>query len=181
MSKNFKNTIRDRYKGRGNCWVKVPKESTVYNDVMIIANTEEGAEYVSHIEREGFAWIRFTKPTGSEEKPQAIFEVRKRGSKLDHPDCIITIDYEIAKELPLLGNTPVKLQIEIDPANRKEKKEKQLPKRRRSSTKDQNNELENITNSVEIIKETKLTNATALELKEWERFLELEGLLDYTY
>ena len=121
MSKNFKNTIRDRYKGRGNCWVKVPQDSSVYNDVITIANSEDGSDYISHVEREGFAWIRFSKPTGSQEKPQAIFEVRKRGSKIDHPDCILILDDSIAKDLPLLGNTPVKLQIEIDPAHRKVK------------------------------------------------------------
>ena len=123
MSKNFKNTIRDRYKGRGNCWVKVPQDSSVYNDVITIANTEDGADYISHVEREGFAWIRFSKPTGSQENPQVIFEVRKRGSKIDHPDCILTLDDSLVKDLPLLGNTPVKLQIEVDPANRKQKKE----------------------------------------------------------
>ena len=181
MSKNFKNIIRDRYKGRGNCWVKVPKENKVFNEVIEIANTSDGADYICHVEREGFAWIRFSKPTGNENNPQAIFEVRKRGSKIDHPDCIITINDNIAKDLPLLGNTPVKLQIEIDPAKRKVKKENNVPKRRKTSSKDQDVAVESITNKIEIIKETKLSNASALELKEWERFLELEGLLDYTY
>ena len=183
MSKNFKNVIRDRYKGRGNCWVKIPKDSVVYNDVISIANTDDGSDYISHVEREGFAWIRFSKPTGSQEKPQAIFEVRKRGSKIDHPDCILIIDDNIAKDLPLLGNTPVKLQIEIDPANRKVKKENNVPKRRKNknNVQAQTNEEENHINTVEIIKEAKLTNVTATELKEWEAFLELEGLLENTY
>lgn len=183
MSKNFKNIIRDRYKGRGNCWVKVPQDSSVYNDVISIANTDDGANYISHVEREGFAWIRFSKPTGNQEKPQAIFEVRKRGSKIDHPDCVLIINDSIAKDLPLLGNTPVKLQIEIDPAHRKVKKENIAPKRRKSKNKsqDQSLEEENNISTIEIIKEAKLTNATENELKEWEAFLKLEGLLDNTY
>ena len=183
MSKNFKNVIRERYKGRGNCWVKVPKNASVYNDVISIANTEEGIDYIKHVEREGFAWIRFTKPTGTKENPQAIFEVRRRGSKIDHPDCILTINDEIAKDLPLLGNTPVKLQIEIDPADRKVKKENNVPKRRKN--KNQNNTSSSIEENnlitAEIIKEAKLTNTTETELKEWEKFLKLEGLLENTY
>lgn len=183
MSNNFKNTIRDRYKGRGNCWVKVPQESVVYNEVVEIANTPDGAEYMTHIEREGFAWIRFSKPTGNESNPQVLFEVRKRGSKIDHPDCVITVNDDIAKTLPLLGNTPVKLQIEIDPANRKAKQEKNVPKRRK--TKSIQNDIEELESefqeAVEIVKEAKLTKSTATELKEWEKFLKLEGLLDYTY
>lgn len=183
MSNNFKNIIRDRYKGRGNCWVKVPQDSDVYNDVITLANTKDGEEYISHVEREGFAWIRFSKPTGSQENPQAIFEVRKRGSKIDHPDCILTIDDNLAKDLPLLGNTPVKLQIEVDPANRKQKAEKNVPKRRKKKSTNalENQDEEHSVSTVEIIKEAKLTNSTASELRAWEKFLELEGLLDYTY
>ena len=30
MNKNFKKEIRERYRGRGNSWVKVPKESDAY-------------------------------------------------------------------------------------------------------------------------------------------------------
>ena len=183
MTKNFKNVIRDRYKGRGNCWVKVPNNSKVYNDVMSIANTSEGIDYVRHVEREGFAWIRFSKPTGSQEDPQVIFEVRKRGSKLDHPDCIMIVADALVKDLPLLGNTPVKMQIEVDPEDRKEKKQSQVPKRRKSSSSNKSKEHfeENEPNVIEIIKEIALTNSTEFELKEWEKFLKLEGLIDYTY
>lgn len=187
MSNNFKNTIRDRYKGRGNCWVKVPQESVVYNEVVEIANTSDGSEYMQHIEREGFAWIRFSKPAGNENKPQVLFEVRKRGSKIDHPDCVITVADDIAKTLPLLGNTPVKLQIEVDPANRKQAKQDNMPKRRKNNSTSSNGEKESMINDeelssvTEIVREAKLTTSTSAELREWEKFLELEGLLDYTY
>jgi hypothetical protein len=180
---NFKNTIRDRYKGRGNCWVKVPNDSNVYNKVMTIANSPDGIEYVRHVEREGFAWIRFSKPTGSEDNPQVIFEVRKRGSKIDHPDCVLIINDNQVKDLPLLGNTPVKMQLEINPEDRKKKQEKPLPKRRKTKNSTINNgEAEEIVRQTnEIIKEAKLSSCTELELKEWEKFLKLEGLLEYTY
>ena len=82
----------------------------------------------------------------------------------------------------MLGNTPVKLQIEVDPANRKQKKENNIPKRRKkNSLQLEEKSEENSVSTVEIIKEAKLTNSSAIELKEWEKFLELEGLLDYTY
>ena len=34
MSKSFKSEIKKRYEGRGNTWVKVPKDHVVYNDII---------------------------------------------------------------------------------------------------------------------------------------------------
>ena len=184
MSKNFKAKIRDRYKGRGNCWVKVPKDSKAYIEMLEVIQNVDTNEYSKHIEREGFAWIRFSKPSGTEDDPRCLFEVRYKGSKIDHPDSILNISDSIAELLPLLGNTPVKLQLEIEPSKRKVKEVKTaMPKRRRQQINHILSSKENevkVENRLEVIQEAVLTKPTTHELKEWEAFLKAEGLLEYS-
>lgn len=180
MSKNnFKNKIKSKYSGRGNCWVKIPNDNSVYlllidflnsfsdsNDVADIAN------YKKHIEREGFAWMRFSKPGGNINDPLHLFEVRFRGSKLDHKDSVIKIKDSLAKDLPLLGNTPFKLQLETE--NKKTVKEKV----NKSIIKNSENKKHNVMVNKEFSsKEIKLTKPTEKELKDWQFFLRSEGLL----
>ena len=178
---NFKSTIRDRYKGRGNCWVKVETNSPVYSEIITFLEDKDADNYLSHIEREGFAWLRFSKPTGTPESPKCIFEIRYKGSKIDHPDAILEIDDNIAATLEIIGNTPVKLQLEVDPADRKQKAEKPQPKKRRRSKPNQDEDLQfDVEEKLVIVKEAALTSATPYEIKEWEDFLREEGLLEET-
>lgn len=187
MSNNFKSIIRERYKGRGNCWVKVPNSSEVYDKMInIIPASERIESFIRHVEREEFGWIRFIKPSGTDDAQFCLFEVRYRGSKLDHPDCVLKIENEIAKTLPLLGNTPVKLQLEVDPLDRKEKKEKALSRKskalsRKSSKQNSESSSEDFDSkrNIEIISEKALTNASSIELRKWEEFLSAEDLLDF--
>lgn len=176
---NFKSTIRDRYKGRGNCWVKVATDSSIYSDIISFLEDKDAKNYLTHVEREGFAWLRFSKPSGTAESPKCIFEVRYKGSKIDHPDAILEIDDEIAATLEIIGNTPVKLQLEVDPADRKQKVEKPQPKKRRRSKSSQDDDLNfDVEKKLVVVKEAALTSATPYEIKEWEDFLRLEGLLE---
>ena len=188
MGKNsFKAVIRDRYKGRGNCWVRVDSANKVYSKVInaLPKNEPEVQTYLSHVEREGFAWIRFSKAEGVESNPITVFEVRYKGSKLDHPDTLLKIPDAEAQDLTLLGNTPVKLQIEVFPNDRKTKS-KNKTSASNSVRKRKNNSLDNevTVSSEELdiqinqVKETALGKANPYELKAWEKFLELEGLLD---
>ena len=116
MAKNsFKREINERYKGRGNAWVKVGFDSEAFSYVKNLYNKvsdSEKAEYIIHTEREGFSWIRFKKVVGNEDSPMVLFEVRLKGSKIDQPEYSITIPDMYVKELSLLGNTPLKLQLE---------------------------------------------------------------------
>ena len=75
--------------------------------------------FLEHVTREGFGWARFSKVEGSESEPVEVFEVRYKGSKIDHPDNLLTVLHKVSKDFPLLGNTPVKLDIEVLPSNRK--------------------------------------------------------------
>ena len=178
---NFKSIIRDRYKGRGNCWVKVESDSNVYSSIISFLEDKEASSYLSHIEREGFAWLRFSKPAGSENNPKCIFEVRYKGSKIDHPDSILELDDDIAEQLEIIGNTPVKLQLEVDPANRKQKTETSKPKRRKRLNNNSEKELDfNVEEKIVLVKEAALTSASPYEIKEWEDFLRQEGLLEET-
>ena len=104
MSKNnFKNEIRERYKGRGNVWVRVNPTEPVFQDLMEKVKNEDSSEFLTHVEREGFAWMRFIKPLGNASSPTCLFEVRFRGSKIDHPDCTLELPDSDVKHLPLLG------------------------------------------------------------------------------
>ena len=179
MSTNFKAEIRNRYKGRGNCWVKVPAGSPAYQNVIDTISNVDASEYNSHIEREGFAWVRFSKPGGTESKPVAYYEVRYQGSKIDHPDSLICVPDNIAAKLPLLGNTPVKLQLEINPEDRKSEVAKP---RLRKSIQNKSKSYVNleVKKEVEKIKKVVLTKPTSNELGQWKAFLAEEGLLDYS-
>jgi hypothetical protein len=182
MSKSFKNEIKSRYKGRGNTWVKVPKESSVYSKVFDALNNvdiDESSTYKSYVEREGFAWIRFSKAAGCKDFPSVVFEVRYKGSKIDHPECTVTLDDKTAKTLSLLGNTPVKLFLETDSPRKIH-----IAKKEVSSIKLSNKTLDKQDKSslvrkddFEVVKEAKLTQASKQQLKEWEAFLKEEGLL----
>ena len=182
--KNFKIAIRDRYKGRGNCWVKIPRELETYDEVLKTLTKFNASEYIENVEREGFAWVRFSKPGGTKDNPECIFEIRFRGSKIDHPDSTLTLDDKHAKELPFLGNTPVKLELEIHPKDRKAKS-KSVVKRSRQKSKNvveghTCKEEANIIKQVEIIKEEVATKSSSNELREWERFLAAEDLLEFS-
>ena len=182
MSTNFKATIRNRYKGRGNCWVKVPNESIVFQTVVNSLSNVDASEYLGHIEREGFAWIRFSKPAGNQQEPLVTYEVRYRGSKFDHPDNIITIADDLAKDLPLLGNTPVKLQLEIDQSVRKMKDDKPKLKKKQNEYVALNQEEKvDIQDKIKTIEKTALSKPTSQELAQWKIFLTEEGLLDYSF
>ena len=182
MSTNFKAIIRNRYKGRGNCWVKVPNSSVVFQTVINSLNNVDASEYLSHIDREGFAWIRFSKPLGNQKEPLASYEVRYRGSKFDHPDNIITVSDDIAKNLPLLGNTPVKLQLEVDPSVRKMKESKpQLKKKQNEYVALNQEEKVDIQDRIKTIEVSALSKPTTQELSQWKTFLLEEGLLDYSF
>jgi len=182
MSTNFKATIRNRYKGRGNCWVKVPNDSVVFQTVVSSLSSVDASEYLSHIDREGFAWIRFSKPAGNQQEPLATYEVRYRGSKFDHPENTITISDSIAKDLPLLGNTPVKLQLEVDPSVRKMKENKpQLKKKQNEYVALNQEEKVDIQDRIKTIEVAALSKPTTQELGQWKTFLLEEGLLDYSF
>ena len=181
MSSNgFKKSIQERYKGRGNSWVKVLKDQKGADQIQsLLSNVSNGLadDYITHTDREGFFWIRFSRVEGSQENPLVKFEVRFRGAKEDHPESFIIVDDSISKNFALLGNTPVKLQLEVEVENRKSKKEVK-PIRQRKSEVRGNVEVINIENEIRIIKEASLSKPTNNELEEWYDFLRVNNLYE---
>jgi hypothetical protein len=188
LSKNsFKTAIRERYRGRGNSWIKVPAGSETYSQVLNIVKSKSGTQYMSDIEKAGYAWIRYITPSGSVNKPTITCEIRYQGSKIEQPDTTIIIDDNIAKDLPLLGNTPFKLELEekhikpkktkiISPKKKKKKKEKEEivneTKRLQETFEEQ------IAREIDNAKEAALTLPTSQDLIQWKEFLSAEGLLE---
>jgi len=179
MSTNFKATIRNRYKGRGNCWVKVPNDSVVFQTVVNSLSNVDASEYLGHIDREGFAWVRFSKPAGNQQEPLVTYEVRYRGSKFDHPDNLLIVSHSVSKDFPLLGNTPVKLAIEVLPENRKLKQPVAAFKRKvTKSSEEVIEDFQDVEQEIRIIKEAALTKPSNRELENWYEFLKLNGLYE---
>ena len=182
MSKNnFKKDIQSRYRGRGNTWVKVIKGTKAYEIFnQKLSSIKDANEFKSHVLREGYGWLRFSKVTGSENDPYENFELRYKGSKFDHVDCIVTMPYSVSKEMPLLGNTPVKLQIETLPENRKTPKTS-FVKKNPMLEEAEISKTENVSNygeEIRIIKEAALTTPSNIELENWYEFLKLNGLYE---
>jgi len=182
MSKNnFKKSIQEKYKGRGNTWVKIPFESKAFEEFSkCIPECDDGKSFKLHIEREGFGWARFSKVEGTEDAPLELFEVRFKGSKIDHPDNIMTLSHDISFDLPLLGNTPVKLQLEVDPSERKQKDFKKVILKRNvtKESKEVIEEYSDIPKEIRIIKEAALTAPSDKELEHWYEFLKLNDLYE---
>tara|TARA_B000000557_G_scaffold257160_1_gene250176 strand:+ start:2341 stop:2892 length:552 start_codon:yes stop_codon:yes gene_type:complete len=180
MSKNsFKKEIQERYKGRGNTWVKVIKNTSAYEKLEnVLKSLSDCEEYNEHISREGFAWVRFARADGTANEPLEVFEVRYRGSKEDHPDCLLTVSHDEALEMPLLGNTPVKLQLEVKPDNRKIKEIKIRPKLNVKQREVEDVQEVDITKRIEIIKEATLKKPSNEELESWYEFLKLNDLYE---
>lgn len=181
MSKNnFKKDIQERFKGRGNTWVKVSFESEAYSYIEALLDTVEDkvkSEFISHNQREGFSWMRYKKVIGNADNPILVFEVRIKGSKIDQPEYEINIPDKICKKLELLGNTPVKLELE---KVNKSIKTKNISK---SNTKKNNSNVTlkddfEIDLEVKIIKEAALTRPSDNELKEWYTFLKANDLYE---
>lgn len=182
MSKNsFKKKIQERYRGRGNTWVKVLKGTEAYNIFENKLNSINDAnDFLNHVEREGFGWVRFSKVEGDEKNPIEVFELRYRGSKFDHIDCTIEMSHNAALEMPLLGNTPLKLQLETNPDKRKEKPVSFIKKS--ASLKEENDDFKeeviDVVKEIKIIKEATLTKPSDKELENWYEFLKLNDLYE---
>lgn len=173
----LKKEIQGRYKGRGNTWVKIPFESEAFSfidDLLKLKHENETREYKKHIHREGFAWIRFIKVEGkSIDSIKSVFEIRVRGSKEDHPDYRISFNDNIIKDLPLLGNTPLKLQLESEIKGVKSSVVKKI--KNLSAAKKE--EIFSWETRIEEVTEAPLSKPTKKELKEWTDFLKATGLL----
>jgi hypothetical protein len=182
MSKiNFKKPIQDRYKGRGNTWVKVPFETKAYEYIKELFKSvadDVKKDFIAHNEREGFSWMRYKKVIGDENNPITIFEVRIKGSKIDQPEYDLQIPDQYVSELELLGNTPVKLQLESAIKTLNATKSVKTSKSKSAKQNEVFDESDTLEQEVKIIREAALTKPTDDELKEWYTFLKANSLYE---
>ncbi len=183
---SIKKEIKNKHKGRGNSWLKIPNSSQTYKDIIsLISPIKNSSRIISCYERESYAWIRFSKVSKND---SGIYEVRYLGSKLDHPECTIELSLNEIKSFDLLGNTPVKLQIEIEPSERIDKKQKEILKskiktKRKLSSLDNTNKSNVVNNDISYLKE-KIKNlqnvkpemSTEKELNTWINWCKLNGI-----
>jgi hypothetical protein len=183
---SFKKEIKNKHKGRGNSWLKIPNDSQTYSDIIsLISPIQNSNRIISCYERESYAWIRFSKISKND---SGIYEVRYLGSKLDHPDCTIELSYNEIKLFELLGNTPVKMQIEIDPSDRIDKKQKSVfkssikTKRKLSNVNKSNdesierNDINSLRDKIKNLKHVKPERSTEKELGSWINWCKLNGI-----
>lgn len=118
MSSKWKLKYVSRYKGRGNCWIKIPYDSPASKIVKrkVSSFEEKGAnvsDYIRFCDRQQFFWLRYHKIIGDEQNPFVVYEIRINGSKKDHKNFLISIPAKISEKFELLGNTPHKLNLEV--------------------------------------------------------------------
>ncbi len=182
MAKNtFKKAISDRYKGRGNSWVRVEFEDKAYKyieDIINKTSPSESCSYVKNTKREGFAWMRYKKVSGTELNPTVIFEVRIKGSKIDQPEYSVEIPDFVVKDLSLLGNTPFKLQLESEIKKTSTLKKTQKALNNKSSIENKRESLEEIASNIREIKEAALSKPTSHELNKWYEFLKINNIYE---
>ena len=109
-----------------------------------------------------------------------MFEVRYKGSKIDHPENILEVSHDVSKDFELLGNTPVKLNLEVLPENRKVKKITASASVRKVTKKSEDviEDFQDVEQEIRIIKEASLTKPSSRELENWYEFLKLNGLYE---
>lgn len=183
MSKNsFKKLIQERYKGRGNSWVKVINNQEGYNDIINHLKNfgDDAKEYREHIEREGFAWLRFSKVEGDANNPLVRYEIRYKGSKIDQPESFLIFKHKLSETFALLGNTPVKLQLEVFPSQRKQDKKsiKNIKQNKEIVNENNRSGFDDIAEEIRVIKEAALTKPTDNELEKWYEFLKINNLYE---
>jgi len=172
-----KKLIQNRYKGRGNSWVKVQSGTLAFEQIIQYI-TDIGTEadtFKTNINREGFAWLRFSRVEVEQDNLVCSFEVRFKGSKIDHPENIIKFDDSVAKDFSLLGNTPHKLQIEIDPLERKTQNKTVKQKSRIEKSKEDADVADQV---ITVIREASLSKSTSIELKEWNDWLKINNMYE---
>lgn len=124
---------KSHFGGRGAKWVRIEGENLVKLNERMDALTEfDFSNLKEHFSNAGFGWVRYAKPWGTESSPQAAFEIRWAGSKIDCPKSLFILDQESAFNLVKLGETPYKLALEGKGNGNMKPSKKAIPKKDRA-------------------------------------------------
>ena len=196
-SKQWKADIRDQFSGRGKGWLMFDMESSVGQKIterldQYDINGEDTSIYRKHTSEQNKFWIRFSKPAGSEDNQEVIFEIRIHNSKdYDRQHTVqLSLD-NVNNEGEIMNGTPSKLgfeggevKVKKAPAQPKVKKEKKV------KVKNTSNELDMLANDINLaIEESDIFPREEEDipmidtdgfssLDEWDRFLQEQGLAD---
>lgn len=196
-SKQWKADIRDQFSGRGKGWLMFNIDSSVGQKItecldQYDTNGEDTSTYREHTSAQNKFWIRFSKPAGSEDNQEVIFEIRIHNSKdYDRQHTVqLSLD-SVNNEGETMNGTPSKLGFEggevkvkaaKSPAKPKVKKQKKEPI--------QTSSLDDLANDINLAIEQSdifpreeedipmIDTDSFQSLDEWDRFLEEQGLAD---
>ena len=115
----WRNEQKAQFAGRGSKWVKLTGKlhEMVLNELAIYES--EGTDiqnYKGWTDKAGYAWVRYNGPRGTEDSPELAFEIRIRGSKIDHPRHLLRVSVEnwnkFEENREELGGTPFSMSLE---------------------------------------------------------------------
>ena len=193
-SKQWKADIRDQFSGRGKGWLMFNIDSSVGQKItecldQYDANGEDTSMYRKYTAKQNKFWIRFSKPAGSEDNQEVIFEIRIHNSKdYDRQHTVqLSLD-SVNNEGETMNGTPSKLGFESGEV--KLKKAKEILKEKKVKVKNPSNELDMLANDINLAIEQSdifpreeedipmIDTDSFQSLDEWDRFLEEQGLAD---
>ena len=115
----WRNEQKAQFSGRGAKWIKLtgPLMDMVREWLGIFENDgEDVKDYTSWINNEGYAWVRYSGPRGTEDAQELAFELRIGGSRFDHPRHVIRFTQIIWDQMKenheILGGTPFGMNLE---------------------------------------------------------------------
>ena len=112
---NWRDDLKARFSGKGAKWVLVSLGEISETITQLEADGVDCDDYKTFTELKGAAWIRFSGPRlDSNNQQAAAFEVRTKGSKIDHPKQLHFIPLSVLDETirPMEG-TPHSLKFEV--------------------------------------------------------------------
>lgn len=193
-SKQWKADIRDQFSGRGKGWLMFNMDSSVGQKItecldQYDANGEDTSMYRKYTAAQNKLWIRFSKPAGSEDNQEVIFEIRIHNSKdYDRQHTVqLSLD-SVNSEGETMNGTPSKLGFEGGEV--KLKKAKEILKEKKVKAKNTSSELDMLANDINLaIEESDIFPREEEDipmidtdgfssLDEWDRFLQEQGLAD---
>ena len=112
---DWRSQLKARFSGRGAKWVQVALQEINPTISEFQSQGIDCSKYITFIEANGAAWIRFAGPRINPEGQQsAAFEVRTEGSTVDHPKQLHFIPVSLLDEtIRPLGGTPHSLKLEV--------------------------------------------------------------------
>ena len=114
---DWRSELKAKFSGRGAKWVKVSIDD-VTPTLASLGESEDVVSYANWIAAAGYAWIRFSGPRVVDGQHMAAFEVRTKGSTIDHPKQLHYVPViELDERIESMGTTPHAAKLEVTVTN----------------------------------------------------------------